>query len=61
MELSAYAVHEDAALVLARAATDRVRVHGVSTRGATVTSSHRLAGALRPLSAELWEEKCHNE
>jgi hypothetical protein len=45
MELSAYALHEDAALVLCRGHGTR-RVRDVSTRGATVTFSYRLAGAL---------------
>ena len=58
MELSAYALHEDAALSSAGAATERVRVGGVST---TVTFVHRLAGALRPLLAEPSEEKCHDD
>ena len=42
-------------------ATERVRVRGVSTRGATVTFSYRLAGALRPIPVEPSEEKCHND
>src|ERR1700686_336289 len=46
---------------LAGTAMERARVRGVSTRGATVTFSHRLAGALRPLPAERSEEKCHND
>jgi hypothetical protein len=59
MELSAYALHADAALAhwpFPGAATERVRV-----RGTTVTFSHRLAGALRPLPEEPSEEKCHND
>jgi hypothetical protein len=64
MELSAYALHEDAALAhwpFAEATTERVRVRGVLPRGTTVTFSHRLAGALRPLPEEPSEEKCHND
>jgi hypothetical protein len=38
-------------------ATERVRVRGVSTRGATVTFSYRSAGALRPIPVEPSEEK----
>jgi K+-sensing histidine kinase KdpD len=45
---------------LAGAATERARVRGVSTRGTAVTSSHRLAGALRPLPTEPSEKECHN-
>ena len=63
MELSAHALHEDAALAhwpFPGAATERVRVRGVSPRGTTVTFSHRLA-ALRPLPEEPSEEKCHND
>jgi hypothetical protein len=39
----------------------RVGVRGVSTRGTTITFSHRLAGALRPVPVEPSEEKCHND
>jgi hypothetical protein len=49
MELSAYALHVDAALVLCRAATECAKVRGVLTRGTTITFSHRLAAASRPL------------
>jgi hypothetical protein len=38
---------------------ERVGVRGVSTRRTTVTFSHRLAGALRPLPAEPLEGTCH--
>ena len=64
MELSAYALHEDAALAhwpFPGAATERVRVRGVLARGTTVTFSDRLADALRPLPEEPSEEKCHND
>ena len=47
MELSAYALHEDAALLLCRA-TERVRVRGVSAREATVTFSDRFAWRVAP-------------
>jgi hypothetical protein len=49
MELSAYALHLDAALVLCLAATECAIVRGVLARGSTITFSHRLAAALRPL------------
>jgi hypothetical protein len=43
----------------AGAATERVRVRGVLTRGTTITFSHRLATASRPLPAEPSEAKGH--
>jgi hypothetical protein len=49
MELSDYALDVDAALVLCRTATECAKVRGVPTRGTTITFSHRLAAALRPL------------
>jgi hypothetical protein len=59
MDLSSYvsdALHEDARLVLCRAATERVRprvyVSYISTEGVTAIFSHRLAATLRSLPAE---------
>ena len=49
----------DACRPTTRAAMERVGVRGVSTRRTTVTFSHRLAGALRPLPAEPLEGRCH--
>ena len=60
MELSAYALHEDAALVLCRGHGTRKSPRCLG-EGATVTFPHRLAGALRPISVEPSEEKCHND
>ena len=57
MELSAYALHEDAALVLCRGRHGTRKSPRCLGEGATVTFPHRLAGALRPLPAEPSEDK----
>ncbi len=57
MELSASALHEDAALDLCRGRHGTRKSPRCLGEGATVTFSHRLAGALRPLPAEPSEDK----
>jgi hypothetical protein len=57
MERSTYALHDTLRGSFAAAGTERVRVRGFSTRETTVTFSHRLAGALRPISAEPSDEE----
>jgi hypothetical protein len=51
MEPSAYSLHEDAGWLFAAAATERVSVRCASTRGTTVTFSHRLARRVAPAPA----------
>jgi hypothetical protein len=52
MERSAYALHDTLRGSFAAGGRERARVRGFSTRKITVTFSHRLAGTLRPISAE---------
>jgi len=57
LELSTYAFMRTLRWCVAGAATERVTIRGVSTKGSTITCSHRLAGALRLLPAEPSKER----